>query len=247
VAKMESKKRGNMLKLRVSDDKIEVLFGKGSEGKVRFKQLNNYGLGEQIRKDKIDLSNSQQYIEWQITYNIETSSEYKDPQWLVDECVYKDLRGKERQAYELGKILYEMKKKGWITNSNLNIILREIKRYNYFLDSYEAYIERKGIKRFNGLVFEFHNLILPVFKLCNNDGTFIEALKQKQQMAYGMQIMVYFCIPCNILKEEDKNNLIYEITPANTDSIINLVKVFGCASKKHQDDILKILECLKYK
>jgi len=240
---MESK-REEILKLRVSDDKIEVLFRKGSKGKVRFKQPNDYGLGEQIRKDKIDLSNSQQYIEWQITYNIEISSGYKDSQWLVDRCVYKDLKGKERQAYELGRILYEMKKKGWITNSDLNIILREIEGYNDFLDSCEAYIERKGIKGFNGLEFEFHNLILPVFRLCNNDGTFIEALKQKQQMAYGMQIMVYFCIPCNILKEEDKNNLIYEITSANTDSIINLVKVFGCASKRHQDDILKILQCL---
>ena len=231
----------------VLDDELKVLFDRKSQGKVRFKQINDYGIGEQIKQDEISLKNPRQYVEWQITYNIRADSKDKDFVWLVDidKCVYKDAKGNERQLYELSKILYEIKNKGWIKKEYIKQLLDEIKSYTIFLDSIETYVvenEGESSKKVNGLEFRFYRWIIPLFRFYNRDGTFIETLKEKQQYAYHMQMMVYFCIPCSIL-EEQKTNLVYKITPQNMDSIINTVKVFGCASKRHQHDVLKILEC----
>jgi len=125
-------------------------------------------------------------------------------------------------------------------------IIKKIEKYTNFLDSIETYVvenESESSKEVNGLKFKFYRWIIPLFRFYNRDGTFIETLKEKQQYAYRMQMMVYFCIPCSIL-EEQETNLVYKITPQNLDSMINTVKVFGCASERHQCDILKILECL---
>jgi len=124
-------------------------------------------------------------------------------------------------------------------------IIKKIEKYTNFLDSIETYVvenESESSKEVNGLKFKFYRWIIPLFRFYNRDGTFIETLKEKQQYAYRMQMMVYFCIPCSIL-EEQETNLVYKITQ-NLDSMINTVKVFGCASERHQCDILKILECL---
>jgi len=64
-----------------------------------------------------------------------------------------------------------------------------------------------------------------------------------------MQIMVYFCIPftCSAIdqKSDNSNEIVYLLTNDNIDSIINLIKVFSCASKRHQHDILEILRCIQ--
>jgi len=234
-----------VLRLEIVDDKLRVLFGKKSRGKVRFKRINDYGVGEQIKQDEINLKDPKQYIEWQITYNIRAGSKDKDPTWLVDECEYKDVKGDKRQPYELGKILYEMKVKGWIGKEDIQQLLKEINGYTRFLDEVETYVDKdvsKLIKELNGLKFRFYRWVIPLFRLYNRDRTFIETLKEKQQYAYRMQMMVYFCIPCSVLKYQG-SILVYEITPQNMDSIVNIVKVFGCASKRHKHDVLEILKC----
>jgi hypothetical protein len=62
-----------MLRLEIFEDKIKIFIKRKTEGKIRFKRINEYGIKEQIKQDEINLMDNNQYIEWQITYNIEAS------------------------------------------------------------------------------------------------------------------------------------------------------------------------------
>jgi hypothetical protein len=239
-----------MLRLEIFEDKIKIFIKKKTEGKIRFKRVNKHGIKEQIKQDEINLMDNNQYIEWQITYNIEASKNDFHPDWLVSECIYRDVKGKKRYPYELSKILLECKKKTWIDNHDYQKLIDEIEKYTLFLEDFQTYIEMKNEKLNLGtLTFEVKKWIIPIYRIYNSDGTFIEAIKEKQQFAYQMQIMVYFCIPFNCYtidqNPDNPNEIVYLITNDNIDSIINLIKVFGCASKRHQHDILEILRCIQ--
>jgi len=239
-----------MLRLEIFDDRIKIFIKKKTEGKIRFKRVNKYGVKEQIKQDEINLRDTNQYIEWQITYNIEASKNDFDPDWLVSECLYRDVKGKKRYPYELSKILLECKKKAWIENHVYQKLIDEIEKYTLFLEEIPTYIQMENEKlNLGSLTFEIKKWIIPIYKIYNSDGTFIEAIKEKQQFAYQMQIMVYFCIPftCFTIYQnpDNSNEIVYLLTNDNIDSIINLIKVFGCASKRHQHDILEILKCIQ--
>jgi hypothetical protein len=238
-----------MLRLEIFEDKIKIFIKKKTEGKIRFKRVNKYGIKEQIKQDEINLMDNNQYIEWQITYNIEASKNNFDPDWLVSECVYRDVKGKIRYPYELSKILLECKKKAWIENHDYQKLIDEIEKYTLFLEDIPTYIQMEcGKLNLGSLTFEIKKWIIPIYRIYNSDGTFIEAIKEKQQFAYQMQIMVYFCIPftCSTIDQnpDNSNEIVYLLTNDNIDSIINLIKIFGCASKGHQHDILEILRCI---
>jgi hypothetical protein len=239
-----------MLRLEIFEDKIKIFIKKKTEGKIRFKRVNKYGIKEQIKQDEINLMDNNQYIEWQITYSIEASKNDFDPDWLVSECVYRDVKGKKRYSYELSKILLECKKKVWIENHDYQKLIDEIEKYTLFLEDIPTYIQMESEKlNLGSLTFEIKKWIIPIYRIYNSDGTFIEAIKEKQQFAYQMQLMVYFCIPftCSTIDQnpENSNEIVYLLTNDNIDSIINLIRVFGCASKRHQHDILEILRCIQ--
>jgi hypothetical protein len=239
-----------MLRLELFKNEIKIFIRKKTEGKIRFKRFNQYGLGEQIKQEDINLKENNQYIEWLITYNIEASKNDFDPNWLISECTYKDIKGKKRRPYELSKILFEFKRKNWVTSQDLQNLINEIQKYSLFLEDFPTYIQMENEKLNLGtLTFEIRKWVIPLFRIYNSDGTFIEAIKEKQQFAYQMQIMVYFCIPftCHTIDQnpDNPNEIVYLLTNDNIDSIINLIKVFGCASKRHQHDILEILRCIQ--
>ncbi len=85
------------------------------------------------------------------------------------------------------------------------------------------------------------------------DETQIEVSIQKQQYASGVQPMVYFCIPLKSFKDSSGllgrssvsgDKLTYVISKNNVLNIINLIKVFGMASNRHNHDIVQIIQTL---
>ena len=85
------------------------------------------------------------------------------------------------------------------------------------------------------------------------DETQIEISIQKQQYATGVQPMVYFCISLRAFKNSKElfgkssvsgDKLIYIINKTNVLNLVFLMKVFGMASKRHNHDVVKILEIL---
>ncbi len=86
-----------------------------------------------------------------------------------------------------------------------------------------------------------------------SDETQIEVSIQKQQYATGVQPMVYFCIPLKSFKNYKDilgkssvsgDNLIYVLNKSNVSNLICMMKVFGMASKRHNHDVVQILEIL---
>jgi len=85
------------------------------------------------------------------------------------------------------------------------------------------------------------------------DRTQIEVSIQKQQYASGVQPMVYFCIPLRTFNNSSDllgkssvsgDKLVYVINKTNVLNLIFMMKVFGMASKRHNHDVVKILETL---
>ena len=85
------------------------------------------------------------------------------------------------------------------------------------------------------------------------DETQIEVSIEKQQYASGVQPMVYFCIPLKAFKNSSDlygkpsvsgDKLVYVISKANVLNLVYMMKVFGMASKRHNHDVVKILETL---
>jgi len=141
-----------MLRLEIFEDKIKIFIKRKTEGKIRFKRINEYGIKEQIKQDEINLMDNNQYIEWQITYNIEASKNDFDPNWLVSECLYRDVKGKKRYPYELSKILLECKKKTWIENHDYQKLIDEIEKYTLFLEDFQTYIKIENEKLNLGII-----------------------------------------------------------------------------------------------
>jgi len=242
------RKKAEMIRIVREDKLIKVALPLNTKGKIRFKQRHNdYEFGQQINQEDVDISNRNQYIEWQITYSSKTKDEDKINKDLLIDCEYKDLNPKPqiRYPYELGAILLELKRLGVVTDVLLSSLKDEISTYRHFLDNENISTQDSGVRKINNVAFNFFYWKVPLF-ICNNcDGTFIEVLKEKQQYAYQMQPMVYFCIPCSLLERGSVNNEVsYAIGPENKDSIINLFRVFGCASIKHQHDIIETLNCI---
>jgi hypothetical protein len=241
-----------LLRLDLSQrDKVKIGTRKTTRGKIQFKRLNAYGIGEQIKKEDINPSDANQYIEWLITYNLRPDSTDYNPDLLISEhAFYIDTKGKRKLLYELPKIFYEMKCRNIITRDDLQTLINEINSYQAFLEDIPTYVEPKYEEfRIGSLNFKTTKWITPVFRIYNKDGTFIEAVKEKQQYAYQMQIMVYFCIPfgSQYVSENprDTEEVVYVLGSDNKDSVLNLVKVFGCASQRHKHDILATLHCIQ--
>lgn len=103
----------------------------------------------------------------------------------------------------------------------------------------------------NGLKFEETSIKLPTLFMITFDKTHIEVSIEKQQYASGIQPMVYFCIPFASFRNFEEllgksstssHKLIYAINTDNVKNIILLMKVFGMASKRHNQDIIRILK-----
>lgn len=141
-----------------------------------------------------------------------------------------------------------------ITKKEVEKGFNEIRSYKSFIDEKAITVERHSRLTINGINFEETSIKLPtLFMIETLDGTQIEVSIQKQQYATGVQPMVYFCIPLRAFKNSSDllgkssvsgDKLIYVINKTNVLNLVFMMKVFGMASKRHNHDVVKILEIL---
>lgn len=231
-------------------------------------ESNIYGFGYQIKKCEIEfLKNKSKlsketkdfknyknncngicYIEWQITYNANKSSIKKEKarkEWLIEDCKYIDIKKTERIPYELSYILYHALRIKIISADKLREMYEFIKTIKNFLNEIkiETELEENLFKLGNSdkdLTFVKLKMKYPYFILYNKDNTFIEIHTEKQQYAYGVQPMIYFCIPIDLLKDGNE----YVISMENGEVLERLILSFAYASENHKYDILEIINCI---
>lgn len=224
-------------------------------GKFRFKK----------RKSKLDFGETfstrecpfddQTYLEWQIGYDVPIKDVEKGKKGTkLTSKYFIGSNGKEKYPYELSEIFYKAMKLGFITKKEVESLLNEIRDYKSFIDEKAITVEHHSQITINGINFEETSIKLPtLFMIETLDETQIEVSIQKQQYASGIQPMVYFCIPLKEFKNSSDlhgkssvsgDKLVYVINKTNVLNLIFMMKVFGMASKRHNHDVVKILEIL---
>lgn len=238
-----------MLKrVKVRDKVIYLMFDLKNQGKFRLKKLSTSEIqstyNPTLKRSEID--ETPFYLEWQISYYTEKEDNILQEILVNREVEIENDRGtRSVKPYELAGLLYLALKEDIIKQ----IDYEELKKWVYSIGE-DEYLEKTVEKttdslqiKIRDLLFEASNVKLPFYILKNKDGTWIEAITQKQQFAYGFQVMIYLCIPKICFKKEPEA-WIWSINSENSEVLINLFKVFSLASERQKNDICLILEAL---
>ena len=161
---------------------------------------------------------------------------------------------KNGYPYELSEIFYTAITLGLITKKDVKTLLAEIKNYRTFIDKKTISTEHHSRLTINGISFEETSIKLPtLFMIETLDGAQVEVSIEKQQYASGVQPMIYFCIPIEAFENSSDilnrssvlgDELIYVISKNNIQNLNSLMKVFGMASKRHNHDVVQIIQTL---
>lgn len=229
-------------------------------GKIRIKTrsfFGEYGSPLAVRQEPL---NSSCYAEWQIGYDL-LSKDNADKTTLNNKTFlnYKD---EVKFAYELSEIIFYSHKLGLLDDSDIQEALNYISSIpgNMLIDT----IDSLRITRtnpiptvVNGMDFYEMKVSYPliVHKFGKYD-IYAEIMNKEKQKGVGVQPMLYICIPISELKFtrspfgrtlDAKECAEWTIGEAEAKLSIELFKMFGMLSKKHQFDvqaILKMLFCL---
>ncbi len=238
------------MQYKVNKNNIEVILPSKNKGKFRYKKrslLQEYGKGFATRIESFD---EQTYIEWQIGYDVLTSKILKKPTKLTD-ITFIDSKGKKKHPYELSELLFLALENNLLNINKLTRTLEEIKKFTFLLeDNYTINLESFKEFLINNLSFFQSDIILPNFFHITKDEIYIEVAMEKQQYASGIQPMVYVSIPiknfANYKKMLNKTSKdieegIFIINKNNANILLDIFKIFGMCSKKHQQDVIVIL------
>lgn len=237
----------------VKNKEIRVIIPASNAGKFRFKKRRNrFDFGETFSTREIPFD-EQTYLEWQISYDVPVSEvERGEKKTKLISKEFIGSNGKRKYPYELSEIFYKAIEIGFISKTEVKNLLEEIKSYKNFIGEKPITIEHHSQVIINGISYEETSIKLPtLFMTKTPDNTQIEISIQKQQYATGIQPMIYFCIPfkafMNSLNLNGKSStqddkLEYVINKNNVSNLINLMKVFGMASKRHNHDVIEILK-----
>lgn len=239
----------------IKEKNIWLVIPAANYRKFRFKRRKNrLDFGETFSTRKC-LFDEEAYLEWQIGYDIPV----KDVKAGVmntklNKKSYIASNGKVKYPYELSEIFYAAIKLGLVSKEEVKCLLDEIRKYTHFIDEKVISVERHSKLSINGVNFEETSIKLPtLFMVETLDDTQIEVSIEKQQYASGVQPMLYFCIPLKSFKNSfdllgkssvPGDKLIYVISQRNVKNLLNLMKVFGMASKRHNHDIVQIMQTL---
>jgi len=239
----------------IEGNNILLTISATNAGKFRFKKRKNrLDFGEIFSTRKFPFDD-QTYLEWQISYDVPVRDIGKGKkETKLKSKHFVGSNGKEKYPYELSEIFFEAMELKLITKKEVEHLLNEIKAYKSFIDEKSIAVEHHSKLTMNGINFEETSIKLPtLFMIETLDETQIEVSIQKQQYASGVQPMVYFCIPLKAFKNSSKlhgkssvsgDKLVYVISKANVLNLVYMMKVFGMASKRHNYDVVKILETL---
>lgn len=239
----------------VKEGNIWLVVSASNSGKFRFKKRKNgLDFGETFSTREC-LFDDQTYLEWQISYDVPVNDVEKGAKATkLTNKHFVASNGKKKYPYELSEIFYKAMGLGLISKKEVENLDKEISGYESFIDQKVITVEHHSKLTINGMNFEETSIKLPtLFMVETLDGTQIEVSIEKQQYASGVQPMVYFCIPLKAFKNSSDlygkssvsgDKLIYVISKVNVWNLMSMMKVFGMASKRHNHDVVKILETL---
>lgn len=229
-----------------------------TSGKIRIKERDNiYGYGLPFAS-RSKILNQKNYIEWQIGYDIETTSDKIDLTTLKD-VNFVAYNKKKKALYELSEYLYYLVNFGIISITQLVTLRDFIKNLNE--NSLISKHPHCAIKRthpnnekINEVDFEILKVEYPqLIQRFRNYEVIAEITIREKQRAVGVQPMLYFCFPITELKSDTPligrcakaNEVAYfEINKCNSFIILGMVKIFGMLSPSHRHDILEILNLI---
>jgi len=239
----------------VKDNNILLTIPASNAGKFRFKKRKTrLDFGETFSTREFPFDN-QTYLEWQIGYDVPINDVEKGKKGTkLTSMHFVGSNGKEKYPYELSEIFFQAMELKLITKKEVEHLVNEIRDYKNFIDEKAITVERHSRLTINGINFEETSIKLPtLFMIETLDKTQIEVSIQKQQYASGVQPMIYFCIPLPVFKNSSHllgkssvpgDRLVYVVDKMNVLNLILMMKVFGMASKRHNHDVVKILEIL---
>lgn len=243
------------MQYQIKDKNILLVISATNAGKFRFKKRKNrldFGETFSTRECCFD---DETYLEWQIGYDIPVKDvEDGKGETKLTKKHFIGSNGKRKYPYELSELLYSAVDLGLITKKEIKDLCDEVRAYKNFIDNKSISVERHSKLTINGINFEETSIKLPtLFMVETLDHTQIEVSIQKQQYASGVQPMIYFCIPIKSFSNSSdimgrssvaKDKLVYAINKDNASNLIYLMKIFGMASKRHNHDIVQILQTL---
>ena len=243
------------MEYKIKDKNILLVIPATNAGKFRFKKRKNrldFGETFSTRECFFD---DETYLEWQIGYDIPVKDvEDGKGETKLTKKHFIGSNGKRKYPYELSELLYTAVDLGLITKKDLGDLCHEVKSYKNFIDDKSISVEHHAKLTINGVNFEETSIKLPtLFMVETLDHTQIEVSIQKQQYASGVQPMIYFCIPiksftdCSTIMGRSsvaKDTLCYTINKNNALNLIYLMKIFGMASKRHNHDVVQIIQTI---
>jgi len=234
-----------------------------TNGKIRVKQRDNiygYGLPFASRSKEFNLNN---YIEWQIGYDIEVGKEFSDKieQSLttIKDISFLAYNGKNKYLYELSEYLFYFTKFGIFKIEELRDLKEEISsidKVNLIDNHPHCQIKRTHPKEdsINRLNFEVLKIEYPQLIHKFEDFEIIaEITIREKQRAVGVQPMLYFCFPITKLESSEvlvgriankKEFAYFTFNKNNAFIVLEMIKIFGMLSKSHQHDIIEILNSI---
>ncbi len=241
-------------KIIPKNKELHVVIDAKNDGKLRFKnRFNTFDFGQVFSTREIPF-NKDSYLEWQIGYDIPAKEVREETAEYFGHRTFQGRNGTIKYPFELFEIYLVLIKGNIIQNSITKALYEEIQSYRDFLDNDPISVSMPNDFSINNIKFMKTSINLPTyFYLNRSDGTIIEVSTKQQQFASGTQPMIYFCIPIYSFLDgkemigktsSNKESLTYVIDSNNSQSILNLVKIFGMASQKHHQDILSILNLI---
>lgn len=225
-------------------------------GKIRVKRRSFFAeYGEPVAPRQIVLSHFN-YVEWQIGYDLIESAENANKTSLNDKY-FINYKQDSKYAYELSEIVYYAYQHGLITATEVWQCYNDIKKVS-LSNTFEeiAAIQRTNPKEriINGLPFYEMEVSYPLFvHRFGQYEIFAEIMIREKQKAVGTQAMLYVCIPLTSLMFsenpigrtlEQKECAEWHIGKNEAELALELFRVFGMLSPKHQYDVLEILKML---
>lgn len=227
-------------------------------GKVRVRARTffaEYGNPVATRKEPLT---QQCYIEWQIGYDI-PANENNINETTLSNQTFNNYKHEKKFAYELSEILFYSHKLGFIDDFEI------IKTYEFIqaipgcrlVDT----IDSMRIARTNPIQTQINNIDffemkvtypLIVHKFGKYD-IYSEIMNREKQKAVGVQPMLFVCIPITelvfeknpigrIMEAKECGRWIIKTEEARLS--LEIFKIFGMLSKKHQYDVLAIMRML---
>ena len=242
------------MEFKFKNNKLFMEFPNKNKGKFRYKKKGKSELSRSFSPIESKFEEDI-YLEWQIGYDALLSDINKKKHCLIGKKFeFIGANGKKKYPYELSKILWTLVKKNILKPTVFNHLKNKIIKYNDFFDNVPK-IKIKGPVGINNLTFTQATTLLPTYYFHPPDQTWIEIIIQKQQYAFSFQAMIYYCIPIRAFKngnqligfssKEKPIPLQYMVDKNNTNNILTLFKTLAMASKRHKQDVLKILNVLE--